>query len=1046
MPKFNNPNLSRVSKTEFETKWSYCTPVDSNTQSIAWQYHTNVKDVKSGNEYVGQNAPPNQVIGTPVDQTGVGPNDVIAPGWYWPNRYPQLNMSRNPNGNPACTGKYLRVIATLNDMYFHYNGANHDQGIAMFKWSVPLPPIINPTRTQNALSWEIDSQDSKMGKDTNMNRSRTRWYVQRVSGTKYPNIDQYDTSSFGTTASGTWHTTPNGFKGATGNATATIRFEEQSTSPDRPYAIRIVAVNDGFTGASPFAVNEHVFAKPNTPTVSQRWSNDSEVSFNVKSNYEFWHPVEELRLERQTGSRCNPSGQWTPVAEYTDRNGIKELWNINDSQPGRIPVTDNATWYRVVSIHDEDNNTAASAVLPSSYIAKPTAPTISSCTWQSDHTVQMSVTKNSNMEVETYVAVKNISKDLPEDDVPAYKVEGELSSFLIQKNGQAKHFDINSVYEISVYNKVVNTSDLAAPYAVYGDMTRELPSSNAAVTQVRGSTGAIAKASLGEITIESVETNPSGKGITLAWSATPDKLNITYDDVGTFIEWTDADGGWISTEAPKSHKHSDGGNEFVEDGEGSGSNYGVVSIDGLTEGTTYQIRLRRYVTLDNEDGYGKETTTVAVPWSTPNKPTLNAPSYVLPGESVRYLWTFTDEGDTPQSAAQLTVNDIPYAVEGSVGSFILDVPDSLEGETLTASVRVAANGAFSDPSDEVVTTVAARPTCTVELVGTDDTQGYGGHTLTALPLQVDVGGSGDQWRVRVMANGAMVSPDPGGGKELVAGEVAATETFTAEGVGTIDGSMIIGGGNYDLECVCVDPTTGMESEPVLLGFTVDWETRAVLPSGTVQIVNGEAHIVPSQGEDADEGESCRIWRKVADGYVLACENALWDTDHLDRVPAYGSDELAYVIEAIGINGDHVWVEVPYELSGQDVRVTYGSDTVVLPWNLTPKSSYSKTFERRAHMDGHRAGFWEPGANQDWTSNSEIEKSDRALADSLRDLGRYDRLCYVRAPFGVAFAANINLDVSDSYNRGFTSVSMTCAEVEDDGSYAIVVTPHEEEGA
>lgn len=1024
--------IKRESLKMFYSTWEYCAPVTPDYDRFAWQYHVWATNVRTGQARINFHDAPREQQYSPITATEVRHNECVDPAWFWPT----------PGKECICTD-------VLMDAYINYGfqpGNNGERSCVTFHFERPKVPTVRETRTNNVLSWEINANSGSMSDTSEYNRQRTRWYVQRQQkGTSYPAIKQYDLATFSNVRTGDWSQTPKGFKGAHSDDSITVRFTEHAVSPDTPYAVRIVVYNDGFAGASDAVIREHVFCKPNPPVVSYHRVNETEMVVNVNPRWEFWHQTESMKLQYQVASVLDNSSGWQDAGDpWTDMNGIKLARLLTDSRPARIPPTDKATWYRVVSEHDDSANVAVSNVLPSAYIAPPSAPTISSCELQSNRTIAISITPNSNMHVDTYISVSRISDGVPKEIIPAY-IPTELTNHTIMKNGSPALFNIDDVYVVSVYNKVVNSPSDTWRYAVNGDLSKELPSSEYATQTVRGSAGAIAQADLGEITITRLTTNPSGKGITLEWESTPDTLSIKYDDVGTYVEWTDADGGWISTESPKSHKVADGGNDSDEDGEGDGMNHGTVSIDGLTEGTVYQIRLRRYVTLDGEDGYGRETTTVAVPWSTPSKPTLTAPGYVLPGESVRYMWTFTDEGDTPQSSAILTVNDMPYAVNGSMGSFILDVPDSLEGETLTATVRVSANGAFSEPSDEVVTTVAERPTCTLSLptcVPDED----GNNILTALPLSVSVGGSGDMFRVRVTASGNALSPEPSGGRELTNGEVAASDVFSGDGTYDMDGSLIVGGGSYNVTCVCVDTTTGMESEPVTVGFSALWADPAVIPIGTVEIEGGMAYITPIEGANAPEGESCRIWRKVADGYVLACERAIWGERHLDRVPAYGSDELAYVIEAVSADGDHKWSEVPYELSGQDVRITYGSETVVLPWNLTPKSSYSKSFERRAHMDGHRAGFWEPGANQDWTSNSEIEKNDRALADRLRDLGRYDRLCYVRGPFGVAFAANVNLDVSDSYNRGFTSVSMTCAEVEDDGSFAIVVEPQEDDGA
>ena len=46
------------------------------------------------------------------------------------------------------------------------------------------------------------------------------------------------------------------------------------------------------------------------------------------------------------------------------------------------------------------------------------------------------------------------------------------------------------------------------------------------------------------------------------------------------------------------------------------------------------------------------------------------------------------------------------------------------------------------------------------------------------------------------------------------------------------------------------------------------------------------------------------------------------------------------------------------------------------------------------------------------------------------------MCYVRSPFGLAFPANVTVDITDGYNSAFTSCSVKCEQVSDGGIYDI----------
>ena len=994
--RIKDAHITRLNLCEFKTEWDYSAPLDPNSERLYWMYHTGGEHIDTKEEALIVDSPPRPQY-SPVDTRGVGPNWAIDPQRFWP---------------------YTRWLATstLITLAVNHNFVerwNDELVIPEFEYKKPLMPTIELSRNNNLLIFDVESHHDDMPDTSQYNRCRTRCYLQRrIGNAAWPNAPKYD--------NGGWQFW---------EADKTYRHEEATISPTVPVTVRMVAYNDGFAGASEPYIVQHVFAIPNPPIIQAITIESQGARIATNTKVDDIHPVDELVLERQRGSVCEPNGSWESLTPTYDYNtpGVKYLF---DGTPERMPSTDQATWYRVRAWHDASTNASVSNIRPSAYTAKPAAPSISSAIWRqsgSKNFIKMNVDKVSNMPVDTYISVINTSDPALPEVVPPYKVDpSTLSDFDILDGGQPKSFDADAVYEVRVQNRLVNSTDPDAPK--YGTLT---VSDETRVT-VRGSASAVAQATLSAPTIVSLTPNPSGRSVLLTWTTNQDIINVPYNDLGTLIEWTDADGGWQSTQAPSQYKYPD-----------DGGNGGTISIDGLTEGINYKIRLRRYITIESEDGYGSAVFDEVTPWSTPSKPTLSAPSYILPGEELRYTWVFYDEGDTPQSAAQITINDIPYAIEGSTGSFIFKVPEDSEGEILTASVQVTCNGGWSEASEPVTTRVATKPTCTFELAGSSEvSEYYGGYTVTAAPLTVTVGGTGTSWSIRVTSVGGAKSPEPAGGRELAAGEVAISAIVHEAGTHELDSSKLIGGGNYNIECICIDDTTGMASDPVTGGFAVIWDRSATIPNGTVTIADNLAIIVPTQAEGAREDDICRIWRKTADGYQLACENAQWDAEHVDSVPPYASDALAYVIESVSADGDHAWREIPYSYSCTDATISLGGEIIALPWNLKPKSSYNKTFERRAHMDGSRTGFWQPGIDRDWTLSSQFQRENTELMNLVRKIGHYDGLCYVRGPRGVAFAANVDVDISMSYDDAFIDVDISCAEVADDGTYN--VTPKGEE--
>lgn len=1013
--------VTRVRLKGFKATWNIAgTLVPSD--HIMWQYHTGAYNLDTKKGYVSQRSPASQQF-SPHDTRSSGsddePNDCINPGSYWP---------------------YKRVIVqnVNHDMWISYNNdpgwvGEHDP--KFFEFKVPIEPTVTLQRNGLDLVWTIDPKQSSMDDKSQYNRVRTRYYVQQIFESKASNKNVVSFPVIGNYARdmavGTWF----GTSAASGSFTVS-RALVGTLGPQDATAIRLIAINDGFTGesnhneGSPSIVNRisasHVFSRPNQPAILSTSTDALRAYVNLNSRANAWHPVDEFILQRLVASEfTNTDSDWNNVDRLPDPTSISVVRTILDGYGARLPVTDKATWYRVVSWHDAESNRSISGSLASTYTAKPAKPTINSVTWQtSTNSMLMSVSKNTNMRARTYLRVVNMST---EDGSPVveneYELTGELTNFYVANKDGGTTWDAACVYRLYVYNRLYNVSGSWQ----YGNIT----TSEEAETTVRGSAEAYAKAVLATPTITDLRIQPSGTGVSVSWEWENERISseVVYKEIGTFVEWTDAEGGWLSTKSPSSYKKPD-----------QKDSPNTVIIDGLTEGKLYNIRVRRYITIDGEDAYGGAALTSATPWSTPDQPELTAPGFVRAGEDIRYTWTFSDSGDSPQVAAVLTINGDPIRIDGADGAYVLHVPEDTDVEDYTARVMVNCGGGWSAQSESVVTTVAQQPTCTLALTGDveDETVGhscYGGKYLRSLPLGVELGGNGDVWRVTVRSVGGALSPEPSGGRQLADNGVAVTTLMAASG--EIDGSMILGGGNYNVEAVCIDQVTGLESDPVVVGFMASWRHEAVPPTASVSVVGDVGYIIPMATDGIDtETDRCRIWRDTADGPVLACDDAAWGEVYVDNVPTYSEEGAAYVIETVTADGGHAWSEVPYDYAKNTVIISYGNEKVELPWNLTPKDTYKKDFERRSHMDGTRSGYWGPGIDRDWTCGSSTEKGDTEVVRAVRELARYDGLCYVRAPFAVAFPANVTANVSSSHSSAYTTVDMTCEVVDDDGTFAI----------
>lgn len=979
MASISNHFIKRITADGYLSEWLYGGTVNEDKDRLQWQYHANAQHVTSpSSQKVMENAPSKQQNG-PVQQSGgsIGstdvPNVATHASKYWPN-------------------SMWRLASVCLDMYLNRNPKS--QSTAWWFFENPLKPTVEMERSGTTLTYVIDSRDDEMDDDTQYYRTSTRYWLQAITQGSFPAIPSYARSG--------WTGEFTGEKSDDVDHGVEIKYVASDMPPETPVMVRVAARNEGPSGESEVGYSEvHVFARPNTPTCSIDLASvkGEFVTARINPNVDDWHPIDHIILQRLVASTFDQTSGWDDVTDIEASTGA--IRYIDDGQAERIPGEDEATWYRASCWHDEESNQRYGYCERAVLMGKPKKPSVTG-TYDSDNdTITANVTVESSMDVTTYCQVvsgSTLVKDW-------FVIEGGETVLDVKCNpAYAYQLRLKNVCNVVPLDGITRESDEAVSADIKSD-----------------SQAAAIGASLGAVTIDSITQNPDGTGLTVSFSwGTEDMGTVSYSEVGTYIEWTSASGGWNSTTTPSNHK--------LVDGEGAS---GIVSIDGLEEGTPYSIRLRRYVTVDGKDGYGQAATAVATPQSTPGKPVLKAPVSVEAGGVVRYTWTFSDEGDTPQTEAHLFVNGVMVEpIEGSVGSYAYQTSESDLG-TLVAQVMVTTGGGWSELSDSASTVVAQAPSCTASVAGSHTAGGFMGETVTAMPLVLALGGSGDKWRVMVRCAQDGHAANPGGGRSVFAGETIAVDEVHAAGESAIE-CELVSGAAYVAEVTCIDSATGIESDPVSVGFTVAWANPATLPSGSVEVTGGEAVITPERGEGAAESETCRIWRNTIDGYVL-CAEAEWGVEYVDKVPPYGWDGCAYAIESVTSDGDSTWVEVPYEYDNAMLTIDWDL-RIELPWNLELKSSYGNEFERRIHMDGSRIGYWRPGSSRDGTASSDILANDYAKVSLLRDLGRHSGICFVRAKGGVAFPAHVEVNLSRGYRDGDMDVDLSCSEVDDDGTW------------
>nr|AHF24292.1 hypothetical protein [uncultured bacterium Contig1770] len=1051
--------LTRILGPNFKCSWK--ASYSGNPKTI-WQYHTNGHNIRDGRDTVIIWSP-KKAQKAPASTSGsVGsdalPNTVIDGSKFWPNT------------NWVCPSV---------NMQLGLDAVGHS--VAWWRAETPAAPVITltPSDSNRTQTWEIDSDPKTVRQKDNNYWTHCRYWAQIAQhGERWADVPDWATTGW-----------TQQFEPSDSESSRTWVHTAADPAPETPYAVRVVARNEGPAGESAVAYGaEHVFARPNQPTLAAGVRDGSKVTLAVAPNSDWWHPVDHVTVERQVAPVLNPAGSWSEV--YDEDVSTDSLRACIDADADRLQglAEDEAAWYRVRVWHDFEANSAQAYAARAVLVGKPSAPSVTAEYQDATNTIAAEVEVNSEMSVETWLRVM-AGTDVVVDWM-RWSPTSETAETICAPDGTPIEFDPTLTYRVHVQNRTVGKTLASGEIVDYGD---ELRSDEATSGRVSSESQAqVIGASLSAVTIDSVSLNADGTGVTIAYHwGTDDLGNVEVTDIGTSIEWTDASGGWISTTEPSQHKAADG----------SGKS-GIVSVDGLTEGTLYHIRLRRYVTVDSQDGYGPEAEVTVVPQSTPSQPVLSAPGSVKAGAGIAYAWTFVDSGDSAQTAAELMVGDDVYPISGAQGAYVLQTSESQAGATVSARVRVSTGGGWSEWSDARSTSIAAPPTCTAALAGaivttattTQEFEGdgeaasfelacavisvtsvtvdgtaatwtlsdqvvtlasapadgavvaieyehapsaHGGAILSAMPLSLDLGGTGDLWRVSVTCAHQARQVEPGGSTTHAQGDAIAH--IEMGGSGVVPCQPIMGGG-YDVEVVCVDTSTGLESEPVTLGFSAMWASPAVAPTATVEIVDGQAVITPASASQA-EGETCRIWRSTADGAALCREDAEWGLPYVDRVPPYG-DACAYVVEAVTADGDHAWSDVAYELPGAQVTIDWATGSVELPYNVELRSNWEKGFERREHMDGSRTGFWLRGVDRDYPVSVDVVRSDAATLAALSELARHDGICFVRARGCVAFPAQVDVSMSTSFDKMAVPVDLSISEVDDDGTWTLTAESEE----
>ena len=486
----------------------------------------------------------------------------------------------------------------------------------------------------------------------------------------------------------------------------------------------------------------------------------------------------------------------------------------------------------------------------------------------------------------------------------------------------------------------------------------------------------------------------------------------------------------------------------------------------------------RLVSGEGEDatpGPWSDITTISLA-EAPSIPTLTLSQAVIAADgTVTAAWGYTSNDGTAQAYAEICEATIDNLTGITYGDIIattetaqhidLNAADMgwTTGNTYNLCVRVfSGSGQVSAGwSDPVPVTIAEPLTATITqtsletiTVPDDDTLGTT-RTVTALtdmPLTITVTGAGETGETTVAIERAesyyLDRPD----ERIFTGyenETVALFTQIGEAEITIDNGDLIGtlddGAHYRIVATVSDGI-GQTAEATV-DFEVHWSHQAVIPSATVEIDNTNlvAAITPIAPEEAEEGDTCDIYRLSVDRPELIFQGAEFGTKYIDPYPALG-EMGGHRIVFRTANGDYIteentiaWADYTQEdTGGIDTMyniIDFDGNQVRIMYDITLSSGWDKDFQQTKYLGGHIQGDWNAAVSRSGSvGGSLVVTQDQETIQALRRLADYPGICHVRTRDGSSYAADVQVSESRDMGRDVirSEFTLTITRVDPEG--------------
>lgn len=576
----------------------------------------------------------------------------------------------------------------------------------------------------------------------------------------------------------------------------------------------------------------------------------------------------------------------------------------------------------------------------------------------------------------------------------------------------------------------------------------------------------------------------------MGWTATEDPTT------GTELSWSDDENAWKSTKEPETYEFTRSDGAVTIDGVAY-IGTATVHIQGLTQGTTYYVKARRY--LDQEDidrtygGYSELLT--AIPVSSPTSVVLTAPETLARGSDLPLTWTFDSEAtqtewyilygteytaDAETGQRTYTIGEDSWVMSGTdaYGSCNVawsDLEPLLDSNgEIGLAVRMGTGGTLVT-SENVVLRVVDPPVLSLSVPA----------TMTAQPLEFMASCNVNATLTVIIRAGELsgVGMEMTGGNvgdELVhqdqpAGDVVwqshlfpvwteSDGTYTATVRTSTEGGYLefIDGGTYTVFVQATDDDTGLVSETMTAQFSVAWANQA--PSMEVNEEPAAIVVTPSDTTDEDGNrvrqceiqlaapsgalgtETYNVYRVTPDNAYLIAEGCGLTERVVDPYAPFGGEEIAYRVCVVTVDGDVDWIDYDYVLSGRDMRIDFGDEYVELPYNLSLSDGYEKDFEARRKLDGSIDGYWNDGVMRSGSYSSDLIRIyEQDKAARVRELARYAGPAFVRLPDGCAFQADVQVSsIGGARRDAALAVQITATEIDLTDEYMAELPDRESE--